>query len=172
MKKSSLNDEKAKVKSTRVVLPIGSSSLIVVFIVLCMAIFTAITYVTAANEKKLTGQSSEFLKKYYLANEEASRVLSDLQTKLDAGTDTMSLYSDDGYVLNLTSYSVEFDVPIDDNLVIRAVAINENGRLMIDELKMFNLNSEMVFEDEFLNLYGGDEGFEGFADDFEDGSGG
>lgn len=165
-------ERKIKIKSTRVVLPIGSSSLIVVFIVLCMAIFTAITYFTAINEKKLNNQTTEFRSRYYLANEKVSRTLADLQKILDEKKSPVLLMTYDTYPIFVHENSVEFDVAIDDHLLIKVKAeINEDYKLELNSASLHNLNADMVIEDGFLDLFEGDEGFEGFADDFENSGG-
>lgn len=175
--------KKNKIKNNKVLLPVGSSSLIMVFIVLCLAIFSAITFLTAANEKKLTNQSAEFLKKYYLANEQASIVLNNIQKTLDniyadGNSDNLSnedlnmiVSAVDSYQLSIVDNNqIEFDVPVTDSLIIKAKAgINNDKKLEIISYSLFNKNSMNVIEDEFLNLFEGDEGIEGFADNFKDG---
>lgn len=167
-----MTDQKKPIKSTRVVLPIGSSSLIVVFIVLCMAIFTAITYVTAANEQKLNNHTTKFLSRYYLANEQAARVLSDLQVKLDENTPPELLMNYEKHPIAVNGSYLDFDVPIDDSLIIRVRAeIRDNHKLDVQSYSLYNLNADMVIEDEFLDLFEGDGSFEGFADNFENSGG-
>ncbi len=175
--------KKNKIKSNKVLLPVGSSSLIMVFIVLCLAIFSAITFLTASNEKRLTNQSAEFLKKYYMANEQASIVLSEMQERLD------NIYLDkdqdmfsneelnvmlsviDAYKLNVTDDGqIEFDVPVTDSLIIQVKTnINNDKKLEITSYSLFNTNSMNIIEDQVLNLFEGDKGIEGFADNFENG---
>lgn len=166
--------EKPKIKSTRVILPIGSSSLIVVFIVLCMSIFTAITYVTAANEKKLTIQTAEYQRKYYMANEEISITLSNLQKELDSQKkpDIHCFLTYNPVRVNIyeNNNSFDFEYPIDDSLSIKVTGFVENGIIKVDSCVVYNVNAGMVPEDEFLNFFEGDVEFEGFAEDF--GSGG
>ena len=155
--------KKNKIKNNKVLLPVGSSSLIMVFIVLCLAIFSAITFLTAANEKKLTNQSAEFLKKYYLANEQAAITLNKIQTIIFTAMDSCDLN-----IVN--NDQIEFDVPVTDSLIIKVKTnINNNKKLEITSYSLFNKNSMNVIEDEFLNLFEGDEGIEGFADNFKDG---
>lgn len=168
-----MTDNKLNIKSTRVVLPIGSSSLIVVFIVLCMAVFTAITFITAKNEEKLTQQTTQFLSKYYLANENVSRTLDDLQKMLDDGNESSSLMTYDKYAVSVNDDSiVEFEVSVDDNLTIKVKAeINQNRKLNIKSSVLYNLKTDMLIEDDFLDLYEGDGNFEGFADNFENSGG-
>ena len=175
--------KKNKIKNNKVLLPVGSSSLIMVFIVLCLAIFSAITFLTAANEKKLTNQSAEFLKKYYLANEQAAITLNKIQTIIDdiyrngnsenlSNNDLNAIFTAmDSCDLNIVNNDqIEFDVPVTDSLIIKAKAgINNDKKLEIISYSLFNKNSMNVIEDEFLNLFEGDEGIEGFADNFKDG---
>lgn len=167
-----MTDNKLNIKSTRVILPIGSSSLIVVFIVLCMAIFTAITFITAKNEEKLTQQTTQFLSKYYLANENVSRSLADLQKMLDDGKESSILVTYDKYPVSVNESVVEFEVPLDNNFTIKVQAeIDVNHKLNLKSSALYNLNTEALIEDDFIDLYDGGENFEGFADNFENSGG-
>lgn len=168
--KGAFNMSNKKPKVNKVLLPIGSSSLIMVFIVLCMAIFAAITFLTASNEKKLTNQSAEFLEKYYMANEQAGNILSDIQKAIDETGETKNLSINTDVSITYVENGLEFDVPVTEALVIKVKAnIDNDKKLVLESYSMFNLNSMNVIEDGYLNLFEGDESIEGFADDFENG---
>ena len=63
---------------------VGSASIILVFAVLCLTVFSLITFVVAGNDKVLVDAESRFVLGYYEADALAERVLTEL---LKAGVD-------------------------------------------------------------------------------------
>ena len=57
---------------------VGSASIVLVFAVLCLTIFSLITYVVAGNDKALVDAKVELVTGYYEADAMAERVLSEL----------------------------------------------------------------------------------------------
>jgi len=57
---------------------VGSASIVLVFAILCMTIFSLITFVVASNEKKLTEVQAELITGYYNADALADLILADI----------------------------------------------------------------------------------------------
>jgi len=57
---------------------VGSASIVLVFAVLCLTIFSLITFVVAGNEKKLVDAKSDLVTGYYEADTLAELILADL----------------------------------------------------------------------------------------------
>jgi len=57
---------------------VGSASIVLVFAVLCLTIFSLITFVVAANEKNLTDVKIELVTGYYKADALADLILADI----------------------------------------------------------------------------------------------
>jgi len=57
---------------------VGSASIVLVFAVLCLTIFSLITYVVAGNDKAIVDAKANLVTAYYNADAEAERILFDL----------------------------------------------------------------------------------------------
>ena len=57
---------------------VGSASIVLVFAVLCLTIFSLITYVVAGNEKSLTDAKAELVTGYYEADAAAELILAEI----------------------------------------------------------------------------------------------
>jgi len=62
---------------------VGSASIVLIFAVLCLTIFTIITYMVTNNERALIDAKAELIKGYYEADALAEQILQEL---LDANT--------------------------------------------------------------------------------------
>lgn len=69
-------------KSGHLGIPIGTSSLLMVFIVLCLSIFGAISYIAAYNDYRLSQKTAENVKAYYNADNLAEEKLSEIMAAL------------------------------------------------------------------------------------------
>ena len=61
---------------------VGSASIVLVFAVLCLTVFSLITLVVARNDKSLADAEAELVKSYYEADTKAERILAEI---LEAG---------------------------------------------------------------------------------------
>ena len=68
---------------------IGSASLTLIFVVLCLAVFALISHTSAGNEMALAKAEAEMVKGYYEADALASRIVAELTS---AETIPVSLY--------------------------------------------------------------------------------
>jgi len=82
---------------------VGSASIVLIFAVLCLTIFTIITYMVSNNERALIDAKSELVIGYYKADALAEQILQDL---LDADTTPDRLH---GVDIN-TKFNEDLDV--------------------------------------------------------------
>lgn len=87
----------------------GAVSLVMIFCVLCLAVFATLTYVTADRERQLSELTAQRAAEYYAADAEATRCLAALSRGVapDAGaeiTETLDFWND-------ASRMIEFRVP-------------------------------------------------------------
>ena len=87
----------------------GAASLVMIFCVLCLAVFATLTYVTADRERQLAELTAQRAADYYAADAEASRIVAALARgeAPDADveiTETLDFWNDAGSL-------VEFRVP-------------------------------------------------------------
>jgi len=70
---------------------VGSSTLIMIFALLCLTIFALLTYKTALNEKNLSQKAAKEIKYYYEADYKASKIKDEIEYKLNRGEDISSI---------------------------------------------------------------------------------
>ncbi len=66
-------------------LNIGSASIIMIFAILCLTVFSALSLVTAVSEKKTAQRFADATAAYYEADSEAVNIKNSIQAELDAG---------------------------------------------------------------------------------------
>lgn len=95
----------------------GAVSLVMIFCVLCLAVFATLTYATADRERKLAELTAARAAEYYAADAEATRILAALQR--GEQPDIAITEPDLGVV--------EFTVPINDSQELRVRAATLDG---------------------------------------------
>ena len=95
---------------------VGSASIILVFAVLCLTVFSLITFVVAGNDKVLVESESRFVLGYYDADGLAERVLDEL-LKTDMGITPDSILGidiDSDYDMALGATVYYYSCPVSD----------------------------------------------------------
>ena len=67
-------------------LNIGSASIIMIFAILCLTVFSALSLVTSASEKKTAQRFADETAAYYEADSEAVKIKNSIQAAIDAGS--------------------------------------------------------------------------------------
>ena len=67
-------------------LNIGSASIIMVFAILCLTVFSALSLVTSVSEKKTAQRFADETAAYYEADSEAVKIKNSIQAAIDAGS--------------------------------------------------------------------------------------
>lgn len=107
---------------------VGSTSVIMIFIVLCLTTFSILSYISSNAGYKFAKKSSEHLSMYYSAQNSAEMTLRNIDNALYLGNKDSANYSAYVYglqnisgvkvVKNTDSYSVSYSTKIDDNQTI------------------------------------------------------
>ena len=67
-------------------LNIGSASIIMIFAILCLTVFSALSLVTSVSEKKTAQRFADETAAYYEADSEAVKIKNSIQAAIDAGS--------------------------------------------------------------------------------------
>ncbi len=67
-------------------LNIGSASIIMIFAILCLTVFSALSLVTSVSEKKTAQRFADETAEYYEADSEAVKIKNSIQAAIDAGS--------------------------------------------------------------------------------------
>ena len=100
---------------------VGSASIVLVFAVLCLTIFSLITYVVAGNEKALTDAKAELVTGYYEADAAAELILAEILNadSIPEKVQGVGIYS--GWDEKLGAETTYFHYPVSD---IKALYVN------------------------------------------------
>ena len=96
-------------KKTNVPAPVGGSSLLVIFSVLCLTVFSMLVLATVKADERLAEESYDSVTAYYQADCEAERILGNLRAGI----------VDDGVVQKGDLYA--YSCPVSDTQVLRVV---------------------------------------------------
>ena len=134
---------------------VGSASIILVFSVLCLTVFSLITFVVAGNDKVLVESESRFVIGYYGADELAERVLDEL-LKTEIGIKPESLLgvdieSDYDMALGATVFYYSCPVSDDKELFVRLARSYDSYDILTWRMQD---TGDWVM-DEYLNVFTG-----------------
>ena len=96
---------------------VGSASIVLVFSVLCLTVFSLITFVVAGNDKVLVDTESKFVLGYYEADALAERVLSEVLGAWPSGIPDSILGVDIGseWDMDLFADVLHYSCPLSDD---------------------------------------------------------
>lgn len=125
---------------------VGSASIVLIFAVLCLTVFTLITYIVAGNHKALVDAEAELVTGYYEADSQAARILDlllDTGTAHAAtaaagtyeGTEVKTVFNDD-----LGAETLYYHCPVNDRKALYVNVLIEAGAYEILSWQMVDLN--------------------------------
>ena len=134
---------------------VGSASIMLIFTVLCLTVFSLISYTVATNEKTLIDAEARLLIKYYEADALAEHILAGI---LEAETVPGSLFGveiDARWDPELAAEAITFSCPISDtiSLIVMAALYEDSFDILI--WRMWNVGEWAA--DESLNVWRGPE---------------
>ena len=101
-------------------LGVGSTSLLAIFVILCLIAFGALSFATAKADVKLAEKTAAVVTFYYDAENEAEEILFSLANSVKTGTLEDTLAANDGAYQSVAGgFAVVFEVPIDDKKALR-----------------------------------------------------
>lgn len=117
---------------------IGSSSLILIFVVLCMTVFSVLTLISANAEKKLSDKSAQAVSDYYNADLAATMKINEIAEALsssDSAAAQQLIIPDAEFTAAEDGIIVSFDTEIDSRRTLHTEALLTENSLKITEWK-------------------------------------
>lgn len=132
---------------------VGISSLLMVFVVLCLTVFGVLAYMTARADHRLTQRSAQMVQAYYAADTRAEEALARLDEALSAmpGEEALeaagfSVSEEEGALTG------DLEIPVDGTRVYRLRVRIENGEYAVTARQT---EDNTVWEEEHLNVWDG-----------------
>ena len=137
---------------------IGSASIVLVFAVLCLTVFSLITLIVAVNDKNLVDAEAKLVEGYYEADRLAEQVAAEIRGIITAGGTPDNVRGIDvqsGLDWDLGVETASFRCPISESkdLYVRLAFYSDTYEVLV--WRMADTN-EWVFDDS-LNIWQGDD---------------
>ena len=113
-------------------LNVGSASILMIFAVLCLTVFSALSLVTAISEKNTADHFAESTVQYYAADAEAIEIKEALLTSLRSGSSAAAAADSAGavYASSQEGDFFSYAVPLEDGISqLSVVLVYRNGAL-------------------------------------------
>ncbi len=136
---------------------VGSASIIMIFAVLCLTVFSTLSYVTADQERKLAEKSALAIQQYYTADYQCEERYEQIAELLRSGIPAEALPQQlDVQVVSKTDgYHIQYAVSIDEHQQLEVgLLARADGALDIRQWKVAAVQ-EQVYEDE-LDVWDGE----------------
>ena len=125
---------------------VGSASIVLVFAVLCLTVFSLITYVVASNDKALVEAEADLVKGYYQADALAERIVAEILDSETAPASVQGVDVETSWDSSLDAEVAEFSCPVSDkNALYVRLALHEDSYDILS-WKMYNTD-EWSFDD-------------------------
>ncbi len=110
---------------------VGSASIIMIFAVLCLTVFSTLSYVTSSQEQKLAQKSAQAIEQYYDADWQCEAYYEQIYDLLKSGVAVSDLpqYLDVKVTEAGASALIDYAVDIDERQQLEVQLIAENGAL-------------------------------------------
>ena len=134
---------------------VGSASIVLVFAVLCLTVFSLITYIVAGNSKALVDAESQLVEGYYKADAFAEYVISDI---FEAGTipDTVrGIRIETDWDDMLETEIAYFSCPISEQKALYVSFAVYEDRYEILSWRMWDTDDWVI--DDHLNVWSGED---------------
>ena len=120
----------------------GVSSMLMLFVILCLTVFGVLAYMTALADNRLTLRSAEAVKAYYAADAEA------------AGEDYAAVLREEAFstVQEGETLTADLELPIEGTRVYRMQLVFTDGEY---EVTIRRMEDNTVWEEEDLNVWDG-----------------
>jgi len=134
---------------------VGSASIILVFAVLCLTIFSLITYVVAGNDKALVDAKHNLVTGYYFADYQAELILENIITAEEIPESVGDVIIHKGFDEISGIETVFFSTPISETKALFVNVFLSGDGAEILSWRMYNTD-EWIY-DGSLNVWTGDE---------------
>jgi len=133
---------------------VGSASIILVFAVLCLTIFSLITYIVAGNEKSLVDAKVELVTAYYEADALAEQIVADILAAETVPDTIRGVYINKSWDDRLGTETISFFCRISNAKALYVKLIIESDLAHILSWRMFDTD-EWEFDDN-INVWLGE----------------
>jgi hypothetical protein len=136
---------------------VGSASIMLVFAVLCLTVFSLISLSVAGNDKALVNEESQLVTSYYEADELAARVLAEI-IEADSMPDTMTIHGvsvETGWDSDRGSSISHFSCPISESKALNVEVIIHEDSYDILSWKMKDVGDWAI--DESMPVWQGND---------------
>ncbi len=138
-------------------LNIGSASIIMIFAILCLTVFSALSLVTAVSEKKTAQRFADATAAYYEADSEAVKVKNSIQAAIDAGKTPQQAAEACGAQYAETGQLITYSVPLSDDVSqITAVLAYNSGNGTLEILSWEKKDISEWTPDDALEVWNGE----------------
>ena len=138
-------------------LNIGSASIIMIFAILCLTVFSALSLVTAVSEKKTAQRFADATAAYYEADSEAVDIKNSIQAALDSGETLNQAAESVGARSSETGQIITYSVPLSDNISQIAVVLAYNsGTGTLEDLSWEKKDISEWTPDDSLEVWNGE----------------
>ncbi len=114
---------------------VGSASIIMIFAVLCLTVFSTLSYVTANQEQKLAEKAARAIEQYYAAEWQCEAYYEEIYNLLKAGAAVSELpqHLDVEVTAKGTAACIAYAIDIDEQQKLQVQLIAENGALRTEK---------------------------------------
>jgi len=134
---------------------VGSASIVLVFAVLCLTVFSLITFVVAGNEKRLVDAKADLVIGYYNADTLAELILSDILAADEIPDIIRGVEISRGFNEALNKETTYFFCDISDSKALFVNLLIQDESFDILSWRMYD--KEVWELDETINVWTGDE---------------
>lgn len=140
---------------------VGASSILMIFTVLCLTVFSVLTFSTARADQRLTEKALDGTKEYYAADRQAEETLARIDGILEKAKDlptVKQLLAEAGFSVDPEGevFQVTAEFAVGDNRTYRMVVeLTGDPERRYRVLERSVQNTEGVWEDEILDIWDG-----------------
>lgn len=130
----------------------GISSLLMLFVILCLTVFGVLAYMTARADNRLTQRSAEAVRAYYAADARAEEILAQVDA---ASAETLpTVLAGAGFSVEQDGEKViaDLEIPIEGTRIYRLRLVFADGTR---EVAIRRAEETAVWEDELLDVWDG-----------------
>ena len=143
---------------------VGSTSILMVFSVLCLTIFAVLSFATTNYERKLSEKTAAAVLNFYAADSHAEEILAEIQGILNSNPEPGQLdnlqakfIQNDLFIsstADLKNFSFAYQVPIDQQQVLNISANAKNGIIIVNSWNIISTGNWSA--DDRLNVWTGE----------------
>jgi len=141
---------------------VGSASIILVFAVLCLTVFSLITFVVASNDKTLVEREAALVTSFFRGDALAESIVAEILSSDEMPSESHGIDIHSQWIWQTNAHIVTFSAPISDNLalLVRMAVHSDTYEIMV--WRMYNSHEWQY--DASLNVWPGSPGDAGGID--------